>query len=154
MRGIVLTMVGFLGGYGGAHAQSYDALAAKFRASYFMVRTSDYLLDRCSSVPAGDDVVITKGKKVKVTWDGVDTSRRWRETCQGVADGTKREIGEAYPTKVSELERELEEEAPEIEADVRAIAERATKDMREDKRAICYILSGGLIYAAEKNCKP
>lgn len=82
-----------------------------------MVCTSDYLLDRCSSVPAGDAVVLTKGKK-------------------GEGD-------EAYPTKVSELERELEEEAPEIESDVRAIAERATKDMRE--RAICYILRGGLI---------
>jgi hypothetical protein len=145
-------LIGFLTGYGSAQAQSYDALAAKFGASYYVVRASDYLLERCSPVPVGDALATTNGKKV--TWDGVGPIRQWRETCQSFADGAKREIREAYPARVSELERDLAKEIPGIDADVRAGVRKATKDMKEDERIICVILRGGLIYAAEKNCKP
>jgi hypothetical protein len=152
LRGIVLASIVFLAGYGSAQAQSYDALAAKFGASYYVVRASDVLLERCSPVPVGDAVATTNGKKV--TWDGVGPIKQLRETCQNFADGKKREIREAYPTKVSAFERDLAKEIPGIDADVRAGIQKATKDMREDERIICVILRGGLVHAAEKNCKP
>lgn len=135
---------------GPANAQTYDVLAMKNGASYGLVRFSDNALNACSSVPTGDTVA-KNGKKV--TWSGVGTIQKWRQTCQRIADNTKRQIRDLHPMRLAELEREMDRESSKMEADARAVVRKMMTDM-QDERVGCFALSEAIAQAAEKNCKP
>lgn len=150
MRAFLFGLLASISIGGNVSAQTYDELAMKMGASYGAVRALDNVLNACTAVPNGD-AVGRNGKKI--TWTGVGPIRRWRQTCQQVVDDTKAKIRQLHPTRLAELERDMDKLAPKMEAEARADVRKMMTTM-QDERLGCYVLKEGYIEAVEKNCKP
>ncbi len=129
---------------------NYEQLARSYGAAYAILRHADVGANRCATVPAGSSVTPT-GKTVE--WKGAARLREVARDCQRMSDSLNSRIRSAYPSRSSELDREMASALPELEADSRKVIDQLFRAKPGDAAMGCWMIEQAVVEGATKNCR-